>query len=145
MASTKDQTKSKVAQTRVANIVDLSDRHPLGGKKNRFVYVSQFYSSKFAKTYINVDVREYDLRDCENNTGKPTIKGVAFNKEEFEEFCRLIPTLKEELNSKLDLLELSEPIPETEFQTSLKRDHEGKHKFTFSSNPTSYYQPGKKW
>ena len=33
--------------------------------------------------------------------GKPSIKGVALNKEEFEEFCTILPKIKEDFENKL--------------------------------------------
>ena len=87
-----------------SNLIDITDRYPLKGGRRRFAYASQFYSERYQQTYINVDIREYNSLDhLPDGTlrGKPTIKGVALNKEEFEELCTILPRIKEDFENKL--------------------------------------------
>ena len=115
----KDGEKRKAAKT-----ISLKGRYPLGGGRDRFAYVSEFFSERFHKTYINVDIREYDIDDLDdaNNRGRATLKGVALNPKEFEELCRIIPKLRKDLQAKRTAL--LEARATAEVQTATKTDSE---------------------
>ena len=108
MASNTTRNNTQLSAGKLSNLINITDRYPLKRMAKRFAYVSKFYSEHYQQTYIIFDIREYNSLDIFPDgtlLGKPAIKGVALKKEELEEFCTILPKIKEDFENKLAVAE----------------------------------------